>query len=286
MSRFKKWSFSAVGGLVAVSAALWAWQQGMFSPAPESQSNVALSQTTQDAPPPEAGGAEQALRRAVTLAREALNVLDQVEDYTATFIKRERVGGKLREEEVILLKVRHRPFSVYLKHLAPPRLKGQEAIWVQGANDGKIIAHGAGILGLFTVRLDPESPLAMQGNRYSIRHVGLRHLLEELLRLCEEHRPRLLQSRISFLEETVDGVKCLVLEVRAPRRWEDFPWAMARVYLDRDKRVPIRYEAYDWPAQGSKDLPLIEHYYYKDLKLNVGLSDKDFDPENEQYAFP
>ncbi len=286
MSRWKKWCLSVAGGLVAAMVPLWAWQQGVFSPPPESQSNVALSQTTQNISLPAPKKSQQALQRALELAREALQVLEGVQDYTATFVKRERVDGTLREEEVIQLKVRHRPFSVYLKHLAPPRLKGQEAIWVEGANQGKIIAHGAGILGLFTVRLDPESPLAMQGNRYTIRHVGLRHLLEELLRLCEEHRELLLQCQIRFLDEEVDGTACLVLEVQAPQRWEDFPWALARVYLHKEKRIPIRYEAYDWPPEGEKELPLIEHYYYKDVKLNVGLTDKDFDPENEEYSFP
>jgi len=285
MSRYKKWCLSVGGGLIVAAAGLWAWQQGWFSPPPEAQSNVALSQTVQQVATAAETSAEETLRRALDLARESLQVLEQVKDYTATFVKRERVGGKLLDEEVMLLKVRHRPFSVYLKHLAPPRLKGQEAIWVQGANDDKLIAHGAGILSLFTVRLDPESPLAMQGNRYSIRHVGLKHLLQELLQLYEEHRDQLLQCRVRLLEEQVDGIDCLVLEVRAPRRWEDFPWAMARVYLDRNKRVPIRYEAYDWPTDGQKELPLLEHYYYKDLKLNVGLTDKDFDPKNEEYGF-
>ena len=279
MSRWNKWCLGLAAGLVVGLAAFWAFSpsSGQSDPAPAPPPVVQSSQAT----PP-----EQALERALQLADEARRVLEGVKDYTATFVKQERLEGKLLPQEVIQLKVRHQPFSVYLKHLAPPGLKGQEAIWVQGANDDKIIAHGAGILNVATVRLDPEGTLAMKGNRHSIRHVGLRHLLQELLRLCEEHRQQLLQCRIWFLDEEVDGVPCQVLEVRAPRRWEDFPWAMARIYLDKQKRIPIRYEAYDWPPEGQKDLQLIEHYYYKDLKLNVGLTDKDFDPNNEEYNYP
>jgi hypothetical protein len=32
--------------------------------------------------------------------------------------------------------------------------------------------------------------------------------------------------------------------------------------------------------------PLIESYSYSDIKLNAGLTDKDFDYENEEYDFP
>jgi hypothetical protein len=30
----------------------------------------------------------------------------------------------------------------------------------------------------------------------------------------------------------------------------------------------------------------MEEYIYRDLKLNVGLQEKDFDPDNEEYDFP
>jgi hypothetical protein len=49
------------------------------------------------------------------------------------------------------------------------------------------------------------------------------------------------------------------------------------VYFDRETRLPIRFEAYDWPKPGSPPGgELIECYNYVDLKFNVNLTDAAF----------
>jgi hypothetical protein len=61
---------------------------------------------------------------------------------------------------------------------------------------------------------------------------------------------------------------------------------MAEVFIDRELDLPIRYASYDWPAKaGEKPVPL-EEYTYSKIKLNVGLTDQDFDPANPKYTFP
>ena len=49
--------------------------------------------------------------------------------------------------------------------------------------------------------------------------------------------------------------------------------------------IPIRYIAYDWPAVEGDQLKVIEEYNYLNLKMNVGLTDADFDPNNPEYNF-
>lgn len=51
------------------------------------------------------------------------------------------------------------------------------------------------------------------------------------------------------------------------------------VFLDQEWRLPVKMLIYDWSGN------LYEKYVYSDLKLNVGLTDKDFDPENAEYNF-
>ena len=112
--------------------------------------------------------------------------LERLADYSATMVKRERINGKLGEHEFMFVKVRHRPFSVYMQFLAPNKLKGQEVIYVEGANDGKLSAHGTGILKVFgTQHLDPTSPLAMRGNRYPITELGVSNLIRRLVQIGE-----------------------------------------------------------------------------------------------------
>ena len=61
---------------------------------------------------------------------------------------------------------------------------------------------------------------------------------------------------------------------------------VAEIYVDEERLVPLRYSAYDWPAKEGAKPSLMEEYIYRDLKLNVGLQEKDFDPDNEEYDFP
>ena len=50
---------------------------------------------------------------------------------TAVFQKQERIDGALQPVNVMELKVRHRPLSVYMKWQQPDA--GQEVIWRDGA---------------------------------------------------------------------------------------------------------------------------------------------------------
>ena len=44
-------------------------------------------------------------------------------------------------------------------------------------------------------------------------------------------------------------------------------------------------ELYGWPTQAGGQPPLVEEYTYRDVRVNVGLTDADFDPENPNYNF-
>jgi outer membrane lipoprotein-sorting protein len=43
--------------------------------------------------------------------------------------------------------------------------------------------------------------------------------------------------------------------------------------------LPIYVEIFDWQNE------LVERYGYRDLRLNPGLTDADFDPKNPAYGF-
>ena len=58
------------------------------------------------------------------------------------------------------------PLSVYLQFLKPSSIKGRECIYVEGKNDGNVIAHEGGFKGKFlpTVTIPPDGTLAMRGH--------------------------------------------------------------------------------------------------------------------------
>ena len=61
--------------------------------------------------------------------------------------------------------------------------------------------------------------------------------------------------------------------------------SLTRVYFVHESNLPIRAEQFGWPEKAGDKPPLIEVYDYADLKVNVGLTDADFDSHNPNYGF-
>ena len=223
-------------------------------------------------------------------------VRENITDYTAIMIKRERVDGTLGEHEFMGVKVRNRkhenglvktPFSVYLTFLKPAAMKGREVIYVEGQNDGNIVAHEGGMKGRFlpTVNLDPNGMMAMRGQRYPITDMGIENLVVKLIEKGERDRQRG-ECDVEFLKGAkVGGRACTVLTVKHPFERPYFDFHIAQIFIDDELQVPVRYAAYVWPTSEGGEPELLEEYTYQNIKMNVGLNDLDFDRNNPKYNF-
>ncbi|MBI1900723.1 MAG: DUF1571 domain-containing protein [Planctomycetia bacterium] len=247
------------------------------------------------APPPERVAGQDAatpepsadvLRRGLKMADSSLKTLESMPDYSFTMVKQERVKGQLQEQETIEMKIRHSPFSVYARHVAPDRLKGQEAIYVADKNDNCMVAHLA--VGIRTVTLPTDGWWAMQGNRHPITSAGMKNLLLKLKELAATQKEYLATCDLRFVEgEQVDGRACECLEIRSSRPGKTSRLALARIYLDRKWNVPVKYEAWEFPKGSDVGKPvLVEYYEYLKVRLRAGLTDADFDPANPNFQFP
>ncbi len=225
---------------------------------------------------------------AIDLAKKVQDhIQKEVKDYTCTLIKRERIGKDLGENQFISMKVRNDPLSVYMVFLGPDDVKGQEAMYVSGKNGGKMAGHaGSGLKARFgTVWLDPTGPMAMKDQRYPITEVGIANLTRRLLEVAENDK-KFGECEVKFFPgATINERKVTCVEVTHPVPRVNFRFHLARIYLDEELNVPIRYEAYEWPAKAGGDPVLLEEYTYVNLKLNVGLTDADFDISNAGYHF-
>jgi hypothetical protein len=220
--------------------------------------------------------------------QEIATVEKDVADYTATLVARERIGGKLSDYERTLVKVRHRPLSIYACVLVPEDHKGDEAIYVEGRNDGKLLGHTTGITGRLvgTVSLDPSGATAMEGQRHPITELGILALCRRFGRLVEGD-PAGAEPRVRFLPGVkVNGRVCTLVEVAHPAPCPKTQVQMLRLFVDDELKLPIRYEQYDWPKEAAAPAELVEEYTFLDLKPNSGLTDADFDVRNPGYAFP
>jgi hypothetical protein len=221
---------------------------------------------------------------------------ENINDYTAIMIKQERIDGVLGEHEYMGVKVRNRkiengvikvPFSVYVTFLKPATVKGREVIYVENSNDGNVVAHEGGMKGRFlpTVNLPPDGMLAMRGQRYPITEMGIENLIVKLIEKGERDRKRD-ECEVQFLQGAkVNGRSCTVLTVRHPVERPYFDFHEAQIFIDDELKVPVRYAAYLWPTSPGGEKQLLEEYTYQNIKLNVGLTDADFDRNNPKYKF-
>lgn len=274
--------------LVACSApVVWAQQRAPANQTARDTQSQTVRMADRSVQPENAQTVEHPLMPALRWAYQGMKDLEDIEDYSAVMVKRERIDGKLKEPEYAFLKVRHRPLSVYMHFLEPASLRGQEAIWVEGQNDGKMWAHPPGLRNkiIGTVSLDPTSPFAMQGNRYPITEIGILNLVRRLIEVGEQDI-QYGECEVKFFEGAkINNRECTCIQVVHPVPRRNFRFHMARIYVDTEHNLPIRYESYDWPRNPDEQPPLLEEYTYLNLKLNNGFTDEDFSISNPNYDF-
>jgi hypothetical protein len=239
---------------------------GTFSAAPLQQTNVVVN--------PPADPMATPLR----LLAEARQSYQRVADYSCLFVKREFLEGQLQPENLIDLKVRTQPFSVYMRWLRPNQLAGQEACYVAGRNNGMMRAHTTGLVGrIGFVSIAPDDPRALQHSRHTITEVGIGNLLEKLARHWQlESQMNRTQVQIAAYE--YDKKRCTRVETFHPESARNqVSFYRTVVYFDDATHLPIRIENYGWPrTPGDRNGALVESYSYANLRLNLGIGEEAF----------
>jgi hypothetical protein len=94
---------------------------------------------------------------------------------------------------------------------------------------------------------------------------------------------------VFYLHAEIDGRACTHIRVTHPTEDHIFDFHQANIYVDDELHVPLRVESYTWPKKAGEPALLMEEYTYMKLKLNVGLTDRNFSEElvrSEQPARP
>jgi len=273
---------------LVLSVVALAWGSGAGA-AMAQTSSVAMNPTL--VPAPDSHPIDPALK----LARESLQHSQAyIRDYTAIMAKRVRLDGALGDYQFALVKIRNRrvegnslktPMSVYMKFLKPSGINGREVIWVEGRNQGRLVAHDVGIKNLFSVNLDPTGAIAMRGQRYPITEIGLEKLLLQMIDRATLDRPHG-ECQVDFIHGAkLNKRSCHVVQIVHPVQRPHFGFHRAQVFFDDELMLPVRYASWSWPTEPGGEPPLEEEYNYTDIKINVGLTERDFDPENPEYNF-
>jgi len=234
-------------------------------------SGAAMSQSTPE---------EAKTRDLYETAREEYN---RMESYIARLRRHEVVKGKSRPEELLLLKFRERPWSVYMKWLGESG-RGREGVYVKGQHGDKIHTRlAAGDIPFVPagrrMALSPDSPLMRSASPHPITDLGIGASLEKIggvlaapsggdrwqgsLNLVgPEQRPEFLKPAYGIEHRIPAGLDPMLPE--GGRR---------TYYFDPVTQLPTVLRTLD---NGGRE---VEYYHYDRLQPSVHLDDQDFDPD-------
>lgn len=219
----------------------------------------------------------------VMLHRLAVDSYASIPGYIVRFRRRERIRGTMQPEEIMLLKFRKEPFSVYLKWLGEEG-KGREVVYVKGEYDNKLhtlLAAGdvpfvpAGKRMSFSI----NNPLVTSKTRHPINEAGIGNLIDQFGTLVSANqRGDGKQGTLKYLgmvrrPEFGQPVEA-VLQTIPPRAEEGLPNGGRRFwYFDTSShRFPVLIITQDAQQQE------VEYYCYQRL-FSGTMSDDDFNPD-------
>ncbi|HUU03707.1 MAG TPA: DUF1571 domain-containing protein [Myxococcota bacterium] len=250
----------------------------------------------------------------------AAAAMAKINDYTGRMIKHERFGKDV-EKAVMEFKFA-RPFKVYIKYISPH--KGREAIFKRGWNDNEVKVHKGDFPDL-TLNLDTLGSTAMDENHHPVTDFGLENTIlisgNNLRKAIKRSEG---EFKVTDAGQVL-GQPAWKIEARFPKGgtfttakdnetlWDigkrtgqdafiimnankdfddpDDPDEGDKVFIPRyyggrsefivnkETGMPIKVSTWDWNGR------LYESYEYPVLKFNVGLTAKDFDPDNKAYDF-
>lgn len=238
----------------------------------------------------------EALRSLMAEADQILTRFDdEITQYSCLLVKRERNGDRLSAYQYIWMKVRERrgneddptvPFGVYLKFLKPATVAGREVLYVEGERSGDMLVRKGGTVTPYvTLRIDPEGVQAKRASQYPVTQSGFRYMIEELKARMETEMEHALYEVKEYEGAKLDGRPCRHLVVRHRKRHPELDFHSARVFLDKERGLPVYFAAYEWPEAEGEEPRLLEEFLFTRITLNPGFAEKDFQEENPEYGF-
>ncbi|MGL6076915.1 MAG: DUF1571 domain-containing protein [Fimbriiglobus sp.] len=205
-------------------------------------------------------------------------VLAKTRDYTGHIVRQEVVNGKLTPESIAELRVRMEPLCVNIKTVRPQNLMGEETSYLAAKNRLQVRFKPAGIEGVRGFQtLEATSDKVLANTRHPANEVGLSAMIERIEKILSTEKAlknpvQVFASDYMIGDKTVTRFE-IITERAHPARYA----AKCVVYIEKESKLPVRFEAYattkPTPAEGE----LLEVQQYIGVKRNTGLGDRDFE---------
>jgi len=241
-------------------------------------------------------GGRIALLMQSLLLEKGLQRIDAIPDYTATFLKQEKINGVMSEPNFMQVKIRHEPFSIYMKWVEGGDV-GREVLYIDGENDNEMLVKLGGVKGRMmpALKVNPNGSTAMSEARYPVTTMGVKKMIEKIL----EAREADLKASQGVDCRLIDNQKfnkqncfCFLIEY-ANKDVSPEEFRKSLIYIDKETYFPVCVKNYSWAPDGQEDLSgkeldeatLCEFYSYSNIALEERLAATAFDKSNENYSF-
>ncbi len=208
-------------------------------------------------------------------------------DYRCTFVKQERIKDKLKPEQWMDVHFREKPFSIYMRWTRNPDLV-KRTLYVQGAllENGKEhawVRPNIPFGDLLLLKQYIRNDIALTQSRRYIDQFGFRNSLDLIIEYSEK------AWQNGDLELTYDGDVMIndrpayVLkrflpydgDSEASQTERPYPDRLLITYIDKEWLVPTCCLSY----ADDDATELLGKYVLKDVTMNPGLTDANFDRE-------
>jgi hypothetical protein len=204
----------------------------------------------------------------------------EIDEYTCTMIKRERIKNKLRNEEEIRCWFREKPFSVLMEWVKGAD-RADASLFVQGEHDNKLLIRPTGlayqglrILGKYYADRTTNDPEVLDASRFTVYEFGIGKGMERTFTAWKAAQERG-NFNIEYLGEQVipevGNRPCYVIKRHCNPPEEE---GLTDITIMLDKET--------WLQVGSilkKQDDLIGYYYFKDINFKPPFSANQFHPE-------
>ena len=215
--------------------------------------------------------------------RDAAERFAAIDSYIVRMRRREQINGRDHPEEIMLLKYRKNPLSIYFKWLGKEGA-GREAIYVKGQYDDKLhTLLAAGDVPLMPagkrLALSPDSSLVRSSSRHSITEAGIGNLIERYGNLVRQFETGQRQAApLAYLgamqrpefTSPCEGVEQTI----RPGTESLLPRGGRRLWVfDSQTKLPVLLITKDHADHE------VEYYSYDRFQFPVRLDTDDFNPD-------
>jgi Protein of unknown function (DUF1571) len=215
-----------------------------------------------------------------------------VRDFTCVLVKRERIEGELQDYNFIEMRVREQvrdgdrvtsPLALFLHFMAPKPIAGRTVIYVEGQNDNKMLVRNGGKhFDYVVVHVDPYGEGAQRESLVAVPKSGFDHILTQMIDVLKRHAqadPTGENTKVDRISGAkVNKRPCSVIRITHPEKQPGLEFHVANVFVDSQLHLPVRVDLSSWPTAPNKPPELLAEYTYTELKVNVNLNDRTFDP--------